>query len=134
LHQKASDAPKAGEDDLHQYFVLPFLRATFPDAVLEPIRLHVEAKRCLSAIDPTYHSRLSPVSVHSLELQGGVHSADEALRFQALPFADDALRLRRWDDRAKIPGVSTPGLDHFFAVVQSVHARHAAAATGHPNA
>jgi predicted HD phosphohydrolase len=71
LHQKVSDAPKPGEDDLHQFFALPFLRSTLPNAVLEPIKLHVEAKRCLCAIDPTYHAALSPVSVHSLELQGG---------------------------------------------------------------
>lgn len=120
LHQKAGDAPRPGEDDLHQFFALPFLRSAFPDAVLEPIKLHVEAKRCLCAIDPGYHATLSPVSVHSLALQGGVHSPDEAARFQATPFADDALRLRRWDDRAKTPGAPTPGLEHFLAIVESV--------------
>jgi phosphonate degradation associated HDIG domain protein len=134
LHQKASDAPKPSEDDLHQYFALPFLRSTFPDDVLEPIKLHVEAKRCLSAIDPTYYSKLSPVSVHSLELQGGIHSPEEAARFKALPFAEEALRLRRWDDRAKTPGVSTPGLDHFLAIVESVQKRHLAQNPSNPNA
>jgi predicted HD phosphohydrolase len=34
-----------GIDDKHQYFVLPFLRGLFSSAVLDPIRLHVEAKR-----------------------------------------------------------------------------------------
>ena len=41
-------------DDLHQFIALPFLRARFPDAVLEPIRLHVDAKRYLCLIDPDY--------------------------------------------------------------------------------
>jgi len=35
------------KDDLHQYIALPFLRPLFDDAVLEPIRLHVDAKRYL---------------------------------------------------------------------------------------
>ena len=33
------------EDDLHQFIALPFLRGLFSDAVLEPIRMHVDAKR-----------------------------------------------------------------------------------------
>ncbi|WP_250504730.1 phosphonate degradation HD-domain oxygenase [Caballeronia sp. AZ7_KS35] len=123
-HQKdggsAGVAPSADQDDLHQFFALPFLRAAFPDAVLEPIKLHVEAKRYLCAVDPAYHATLSPVSVRSLELQGGKHSPSEAASFHALPFADDAVRLRRWDDRAKTPGVATPELDHFLAIVESV--------------
>ncbi|CAG9246113.1 Phosphonate degradation operons associated HDIG domain protein [Paraburkholderia unamae] len=127
LHQKASDAPKPGEDDLHQFFALPFLRSRFPDAVLEPIKLHVEAKRYLCAIDPAYHAGLSPVSVHSLELQGGIHSRDEVERFRSLPFSDDALRLRRWDDRAKTPGVETPNLAHYLAIVESVQQRRSEA-------
>lgn len=41
-------------DDLHQYIALPFLRGVFSDAVLEPIRLHVDAKRYLCGAEPTY--------------------------------------------------------------------------------
>ncbi|MCO5400836.1 phosphonate degradation HD-domain oxygenase [Ralstonia soli] len=115
------DTPSAhGIDDQHQYFVLPFLRATFPDAVLEPIRLHVDAKRCLCAIDPHYYARLSPDSVRSLALQGGVFSAEEAEAFMQRPYAADALQLRRWDDLAKAEGHSTPGLAHFLAAAARV--------------
>ena len=38
-----------GIDDQHQYAALPFLRGSFDDVVLEPIRLHVDAKRYLCA-------------------------------------------------------------------------------------
>ena len=38
-----------GIDDRHEYVALPFLRALFDDAVLQPIRLHVDAKRYLCA-------------------------------------------------------------------------------------
>ena len=54
-------------DDLHQYVALPFLRGVLPDAVLEPIRMHVDAKRYLCAVDTAYWATLSPASQHSLE-------------------------------------------------------------------
>ena len=121
----------AAVDDLHQYVALPFLRPVLPAAVVEPIGLHVEAKRCLCAIDPDYHAKLSPQSIQSLEQQGGVHSAEQAAEFQRRLFSDDAMRLRRWDDRAKVPGVQTPPFEHYFAMVTEMYkqpARQAAAA------
>jgi predicted HD phosphohydrolase len=30
--------------------------------------------------------------------------------FQRLPFGEDAIRLRHWDDMGKIVGLATPGL------------------------
>ena len=59
LNLQGETPSERGIDDLHQYYALPFLRPLFSDAVLEPIRLHVDAKRCLCAIDATYHARLS---------------------------------------------------------------------------
>ncbi|MEA3087804.1 MAG: hypothetical protein QOC89_5501 [Paraburkholderia sp.] len=109
-----------GIDDLHQYFALPFLRPVLSDAVLEPIRLHVDAKRCLCAIDDTYFGQLSADSVRSLELQGGIFGKEEAEAFLQKPYAEDALRLRRWDDRAKEERRATPGLDHYMSVVERV--------------
>jgi len=101
------------KDDLHQFIALPFLRALFPDAVLEPIRLHVDAKRYLCLIDHGYWSELSPASKHSLELQGGVFSEAEAEKFIAQPFAAEAVRLRRYDDLAKVKDKRVPGLTHY---------------------
>lgn len=99
------ETPSArGIDDLHQYFALPFLRRGFSDAVLEPIRLHVDAKRCLCAIDPGYFGKLSADSVRSLQLQGGVFSDAQAREFLLKPYAGDAVSLRRWDDLAKDAG------------------------------
>jgi phosphonate degradation associated HDIG domain protein len=121
LLNRQGETPTArGIDDLHQYFALPFLRPLFPDAVLEPIRLHVDAKRCLCAIDPSYFAKLSADSVRSLELQGGVFGPDEAQAFLSKPYAEDALLLRRWDDRAKEASRPTPSLDHFMNVAGSV--------------
>ncbi|WP_334029470.1 phosphonate degradation HD-domain oxygenase [Burkholderia orbicola] len=118
LLNRQGDTPSArGIDDLHQYYVLPFLRPLFSHAVLEPIRLHVDAKRCLCRTDAGYFESLSPDSVRSLGLQGGIFSEEEAVAFLRRPFAEDALRLRRWDDTAKEEGKLTPDLDHYMEIV-----------------
>ena len=107
-------------DDLHQYIALPFIRNLFPDAVLEPIRMHVDAKRYLCLIDPGYWADLSPASKHSLEQQGGVFTEAEAEAFIAQPFATEAVRLRRYDDLAKVSAKVVPDLSHYNAHLQQV--------------
>ena len=111
------ETPSArGIDDQHQYFAIPFLRPLFPPAVIEAIRLHVDAKRALCALEPGYHDALSEDSKRSLVLQGGTFSPGEAQAFMAKPFAREAMRVRRWDDAAKIPGEATPPLSHYLEI------------------
>jgi phosphonate degradation associated HDIG domain protein len=100
-------------DDLHQHIAIPFLRGLVTAAVIEPIRLHVDAKRYLCASVPTYWDSLSPASKRSLELQGGAYTTNQCESFLSQPFADVAVRLRRYDDLAKVPKAPTPGLAHF---------------------
>ena len=47
LHDLGETPSLRGVDDVHQYRALPFLRGLFPDAVLDAIKLHVDAKRYL---------------------------------------------------------------------------------------
>src|SRR4051812_24225500 len=49
LHDLGETPTERGIDDIHQYRALPFLRGTFGADVLDPIRLHVDAKRYLCA-------------------------------------------------------------------------------------
>jgi phosphonate degradation associated HDIG domain protein len=114
LNEQGETPTLRGIDDTHQYFALPFLRGLFPDAVLDAIRLHVDAKRYLCRVDAGYHERLSADSQRSLALQGGVFDAADAAAFLAQPGAHDAVRLRRWDDLAKQDGLATPPLAHFL--------------------
>lgn len=107
-------------DDVHELRGVAVLVRDFPPAVVEPIRLHVAAKRYLTATEPAYARGLSPASVHSLAQQGGPLRGAEIARFEALPFADDAVRLRRWDDLAKRPGWQTPGLPYYLALLDEV--------------
>jgi phosphonate degradation associated HDIG domain protein len=113
LNDKGETPTLRGVDDLHQYAALPFLRPYFPEAVLGPIRLHVDAKRYLCATRPDYYERLSVDSKRSLKLQGGVFAPAEAERFIGQPHAADAVQVRLWDDAAKVRGAATPGLAHF---------------------
>jgi phosphonate degradation associated HDIG domain protein len=104
-----------GIDDRHQYAALPFLRGLFPERVLGGIALHVDAKRYLCATRAGYLGALSEDSRRSLALQGGVFGADQAAAFIARPGAEEAVRLRLWDDQAKTAGAATPPLAHIMA-------------------
>jgi predicted HD phosphohydrolase len=75
----------------------------------------VDAKRCLCATVPGYEAALSADSQRSLKLQGGVFSAEQVAAFLQRPGAADAMRLRQWDDLAKVESAVTPPLDHFMA-------------------
>lgn len=108
------------QDDVHQYIALPFIRGLFPEAVLQPIRLHVDAKRYLCWAEPGYWADLSPASQHSLTLQGGVFSPTQAEAFMAQAFAAESVRLRRYDDLAKVPAQQVPHLAHYSALMQQV--------------
>jgi gamma-butyrobetaine dioxygenase len=90
-----------------------WLSAWFGPAVTEPVRLHVAAKRYLCAVEPSYFAQLSDVSVRTLSLQGGPMSAAETSSFERLPYAADAVAVRRWDDQAKDPSAVTPAFAHF---------------------
>ena len=123
LNDRGETPTLRGIDDLHQYAALPFLRALFPEAVLGPIRLHVDAKRYLCATRRGYYEQLSEDSKRSLQLQGGVFSAADAERFIGQPYASDAVRVRLWDDAAKVAGAPTPQLAHFEAMLHACRSR-----------
>ena len=120
LHSLPDDAPDKGIDDRHEHSGFHLLQRIFPAEVYEPIRMHVDAKRYLCAVDDEYSSQLSEPSIVSLELQGGVMSREEVKEFENNPHFDAAVHLRRWDDTAKIPGLKTPSLDHYAEIVRSV--------------
>ena len=108
------------QDDRHEAAGADWLAACFDPDVVEPIRLHVDAKRFLCAARPDYLARLSPSSVKSLARQGGPMSADEAERFEALSYSHDAVRLRRWDDEAGVPALDVPDFNHYRPILESL--------------
>jgi predicted HD phosphohydrolase len=90
------------------------LRGLFSDRVLGAVQGHVDAKRYLCATRPGYLESLSADSQRSLRLQGGVFSAAQAATFIAQPGAEEAVRLRLWDDLAKSATMVTPPLAHYL--------------------
>ena len=94
-----------------------WLSQWFGEEVTEPVRLHVSAKRYLCTAEPGYFELLSDESVRTLEHQGGPMTAAEAAAFEALPFARDAVAVRRWDDEAKDPAVTPPEFAHFESLL-----------------
>jgi phosphonate degradation associated HDIG domain protein len=108
LHQLPDDAPEHGLDDFHERLGADFLRKHFPPSVFEPVGLHVEAKRYLCAREAGYFDKLSDPSKLSLKLQGGIMSEVECAAFEQNPFYAEAIRLRKWDEEAKVPGWQVP--------------------------
>lgn len=113
LHDLPNDAPLKGIDDVHENKAAVFLRKYFPEAVTEPVRLHVMAKRYLSSTEETYYSLLSEPSKQSLVLQGGLMSPAEVSTFEQNPFFSDAVKLRKWDDQAKVQALTTAPVEDF---------------------
>jgi phosphonate degradation associated HDIG domain protein len=116
LNLQGETPTERGIDDQHQYFAIPFIRALFRPAVVEAIRLHVDAKRALCALEPEYYEALSEDSKRSLTLQGGIFTRAETEAFLAKPFAENAMRVRRWDDAAKVAGEVTPPIGHYLEI------------------
>ena len=129
VHTLGEDAAERGIDDCHEERALPYLREVFSTAVTEPIRLHVRAKRYLCAVDEEYWDSLSPASKLSLELQGGIFSEAEAVKFIAQPYAKDAVQIRIWDDLAKNPNYCTLRLEQFLPMLTLCEREHQGLAT-----
>src|SRR6185312_7005865 len=108
VHGLGENPAEAGIDDRHEELGRAYLAPLFGPEVTEPVRLHVPAKRYLCATEPAYFAELAPDSVLSLKLQGGPMSDDEVARFRALPHAEAAVQLRRFDEGAKVADLPTP--------------------------
>lgn len=117
VHDLGQDPAAAGVDDRHETLGEAWLQDRFGPEVTGPVALHVAAKRFLCATEPDYAARLSADSVRSLALQGGPMSADEVAAFRALPGAAAAVRLRRYDEAAKVRDLVTPPVEHFLFAV-----------------
>jgi predicted HD phosphohydrolase len=49
--------------------------------------------------------------------------------FERLPHAQAAVRVRRWDDQAKDPGLPTPTFEHFRQLLSRLTARQVISAS-----
>jgi len=116
---ESADVADRGIDARHEDAGAAWLAEHFGPDVAGPARLHVAAKRYLCAVDPDYLSQLSDASKLSLALQGGAMSPAEVAQFRLDPHHDPAIRLRRWDDEAMVPGLEVPGLAHYDSRIEA---------------
>lgn len=120
LHDLPNNAPDLGIDDYHENLAAQFLVQHFPPSVSEPVRLHVAAKRYMCTTEPSYFDKLTPPSVQSLEIQGGLMDEEEIWAFEQHSYAQDAVQLRKWDDLAKDPDWQTEPIEAFSTVMSNV--------------
>ena len=79
----------------------------------------------MCAKDPDYFSKLSDASIHSLKLQGGSMSKEEATKFEKNPNLDPIIKVRYFDDAGKEEGMKTPDFDYFISMIERVVENHA---------
>jgi phosphonate degradation associated HDIG domain protein len=123
LHNLGEDIAEQGRDGRHEEGGAAWLARHFGPAVVDPVRLHVAAKRYLCAVEPDYRAGLSSASRLSLGLQGGPFTPDEVRCFEQEPGGRSAVAVRRWDDAAKVPGWAVPGLEHYRKHLEAVLSR-----------
>jgi phosphonate degradation associated HDIG domain protein len=100
-HLFVSEAEATLADDRHEALGAQALSGLFGQAVVQPIALHVAAKRYLCFTEPHYWDALSAASKASLELQGGPFDAAQAAAFERAAYWREAVTLRRFDDTGK---------------------------------
>lgn len=119
IHWLGENPADRGIDDGHEQLGADWLAERFGPELSEPVRLHVAAKRYLCTVEPDYFGKLAPDSVRSLQLQGGLMTADDVEAFRANPLHEEAVRLRRIDEQAKDPRASTPDFDYFLRHIEA---------------
>ena len=99
--------PRAGKARGHPEAGADLIQPHVPERVAFLVRAHADAKRYLCATEPGYYDTLSRGSKHTLALQGGVMTPAEADDAAKRHWWADVLRLRHWDDQAKVVGKPT---------------------------
>lgn len=116
--------PDDTKDRHHEDAGAEVLAPFFPSVITDCVKYHVAAKRYLCATKPDYFARLSPASVHTLELQGGPMSAAEIEAFEQNPNLKETIQVRYLDEAGKRADMTTPDFAHFAPMVQRLVDRH----------
>lgn len=128
LHDIGHLLPVTSTDDLmeiygrvnHEKVAADWLRENgFSEKIAVLIENHVAAKRYLTYINEYYYRGLSEASKKTLEFQGGKMTQEEAHEFEQMPYFDLIIKLRRWDDAAKVMNMNLPNLDYFLNIINT---------------
>lgn len=125
LHDIGHLLPAASEEELmaeygrkdHEGVAAEWLRNRgFSDKIAVLVENHVNAKRYLCYANPAYFNNLSEASKQTLVFQGGRMEQEEAQAFEQNPYFEVIIRMRRWDEAAKVENQQLPDLDHFLKI------------------
>jgi 2-amino-1-hydroxyethylphosphonate dioxygenase (glycine-forming) len=98
----------------HEKIGADYLREKgFPEKIARLVESHVAAKRYLTFKNPEYYSRLSEASKYTLQEQGGPMNETEAELFEQDSLHQLFIKLREWDDKAKMEHQPLPPLDYY---------------------
>lgn len=127
LHDIGHLLPAASEEELmanygrkdHEGVAADWLRDRgFSEKIAVLVENHVNAKRYLCYANPSYYNNLSEASKQTLEFQGGKMQKEEAGTFEQNPYFDVIIRMRRWDEAAKVEHQQLPDLEHFLKICE----------------
>ena len=110
--ENPDDLVAKNQDGKHEEVGCLFLEKYFTEDVLGPIKYHVKAKKYL-ARERKYYGLLSEASKISLKLQGGVMSKKEAKKFERNKFFENSIKLRKFDEIAKKPGLKIKSIKEY---------------------
>ena len=98
----------------HEQLGADFLRSLgFSEKIAQLVENHVQAKRYLTFRYPDYYTKLSEASKQTLIYQGGPMKEEEALKFEKDPLFEVSLRMRTWDEEAKLTNLPLPSLTRY---------------------
>lgn len=127
LHDIGHLLPAGSEEELmanygrkdHEGVAADWLRDRgFSEKIAVLVENHVNAKRYLCYANPSYYNNLSEASKQTLEFQGGKMEQEEAETFEQNPYFDVIIRMRRWDEAAKVEHQQLPDLDYFLGICE----------------
>ncbi len=102
----------------HEEIGAEFLKAKgFSKRIVRLVQSHVEAKRYLTLKNPSYYDQLSEASKKTLEFQGGRMEEEEAAAFEKYPLFDLIIKMRKWDEQAKIEHKPIPDLTRYRQMI-----------------
>ena len=105
-------------DGRHEIIGANYLKKFFHNEIIEPILLHVEAKKYLSR-DKKYFDSLSEASKISLKLQGGAMSDLEVKKFEKNKNDENAIKLRKFDEDAKQKNIKIKNIKDYIDLLNS---------------
>lgn len=102
----------------HESVAADWLRERgFSEKIAVLVENHVNAKRYLTYANKEYFDALSEASKQTLLFQGGRMTENEAKIFEQNPYFELIIKMRRWDEAAKVEAMQLPDLEYFLNII-----------------